>query len=84
MKEIALEGLRTFNNITAYYAKFGGNNTAAVNHWAVLHNWEGDMASHCAETLINKYQSTMAGIDVYSWSNCWVMRENLALFYPLE
>jgi glyoxylase-like metal-dependent hydrolase (beta-lactamase superfamily II) len=84
MKSIVTTGFSVFNNITAYYAKFGGNNTLAVNHWAVLHNWEADMASYCADNIIAKYQNVMAGIDVYSWSNCWILREHLALFTPLD
>jgi len=65
-----------FNNLTAYYQVYG------TNHWAVLHNWMGDMAFYCSENMRNKYAGIVAGVDVYAWTGCWTLRETYQLFYP--
>jgi glyoxylase-like metal-dependent hydrolase (beta-lactamase superfamily II) len=77
MSDFVFQGFRLFNNITDYYKVFGGS---SPNHWAVLHNWMGDMAFYCARKMIDKYKNVIAGVDIYSWANCWVLREHYGLF----
>jgi len=64
-----------------YYATYQG---PPVNWWALLHNWEGDMASECSEKLMAKYRGKLAGVDVYAWNHCWHMRETIDLFSPMD
>jgi glyoxylase-like metal-dependent hydrolase (beta-lactamase superfamily II) len=80
MQSFIQEGFKTFN-ISTYYAKFGqpeGNK--GPNTWAVLHNWMGDMAFDCSSKMIGKYKDIIAGIDIYTWVNCWLLRESVGLF----
>jgi len=76
------EAYATFTNLTSYYTEFGQHKPPAANHWAVLHNWMGDMAFYCAGKMIQKYAHQIAGVDVYSWSGCWVLREAMGLYLP--
>eukprot|EP01098_Paradermamoeba_levis_P003473 TRINITY_DN1577_c0_g5_i2.p1 TRINITY_DN1577_c0_g5~~TRINITY_DN1577_c0_g5_i2.p1 ORF type:complete len:396 (-),score=152.42 TRINITY_DN1577_c0_g5_i2:56-1243(-) len=64
-----------------YYAAYQG---PPVNWWALLHNWEGDMATECAGKMMDKYKGKLAGVDVYAWTHCWHLREAIDLFTPMD
>eukprot|EP01097_Dermamoeba_algensis_P008771 TRINITY_DN5963_c0_g1_i1.p1 TRINITY_DN5963_c0_g1~~TRINITY_DN5963_c0_g1_i1.p1 ORF type:complete len:409 (+),score=96.84 TRINITY_DN5963_c0_g1_i1:613-1839(+) len=79
MKSTIISGLAlyTFND---YYPRYV--TPRGYNWWALLHNWQSDMASYCADKIIEMYRSTLAGVELYAWSHCWHYREHIDLYQP--
>jgi len=80
MKSVITTGFGLFTFDT-YFPRY--NTANGYNWWALLHNWQGDMAFYCAEKIIDKYKNILAGVELYAWSHCWHYREHIDLYQPV-
>ncbi|NYT41435.1 MBL fold metallo-hydrolase [Sphingomonas sp. R-74633] len=50
-----------------------------ANPWAVFDNYIDRVVVQCVNTLTPKWQSRLAGFDVYVWDQCYAMEQSLRI-----
>ncbi len=51
----------------------------AANPWAVFDNYIDRVAGRCVNAVTPKWQSRLAGFDVYIWDQCYAMEQSLRI-----